>query len=1447
MRKHFRKAKAVAFVLAALMAVTVCFTACGQGPQGDKGEVGAPGAAGAAGVAGQNGQSPTIGKNGNWWIGDKDTGVYAGFPTTSTTGADIVEQEVSPNGTMTGQLDAKGKFYADYASHDEAHKAGRDVNIRIGEEGFVLLKNENNALPLSKAERKVTTLGRRSTNLQLGGSGSGSGTPGSATDAYYKVPVSTLKSSLLGAGFSVNERVHKFYESLGTTDTAEINPDVYLTKSLIETYQAYNDAAIIVISRPGMEGGDLAIKNVAGHKDPNEHQLQLDDNERATVAHAKKYFKKVIVLINSSSTMQLDELNDTKTSTNLGVDAIIHVGHVGNDAIDAVGRILTGEVNPSGRTVDLWADDFNKIPAVSNFGDYTHVGLDNNFYRADGTMLTYSGVEYREGVYVGYRYFETVRDDMNSAKAGEGDKWYAENVDYPFGYGLSYTTFDWSLDNVKSEAAIEKANSTVTIRVKVTNTGKYAGKDVVEIYANAPYTNGGIEKPSQVLVGFAKTKLLKPGESDVVTIQFVAQDMASFDYNDANSNDFYGYELEKGTYIISARRNSNTSVLQVKRTVAETIKCDKDYTTGATIDNVLSKAEGMWAAYNTEGGTLADNYLSRGDMTALPDPASKEDRTITTAKEQILEKQAHDKNKGLSFEDKTTDPWYVKSAPTGWSQATEHQANNSDIKIKLKDMAGLSYTEMSIKDGVVTLGDTEADEQWQKFLNQFTWEELLMLIEGGKLADNLMNDELMKFGVGQFLQQDGPMQLKGNTNYIYAVQRAKCAAEGGLGFVDNTDAAAKDWGYSRAGTTNPKFAANKDEHLVIKNKIDAMRGTYFAGNVVIASTWNVELIEEQGRVYGNDSIFLGVPGVYAPSMNLHRTPFGGRNFEYYSEDGVLAGKIAAAHVRGCVSKGAIVFIKHLFLNDQEYDRSISGGVSTYVTEQAAREIYLKPFELAIKEGHANGIMAAFNRIGDVPAATNTALFEQILRREFGFKGYAMTDAWTDALYIHTDAIVRGALDAALRWMTPNNIEHGKYENGKVYMSSDGTRADAKNTMESPTQWAMVRRAAQHILYAFANSHDIKNGVEDGMTITVKYTNGMAANTQVFATALGTTVITDLTVKESDKAALKDAGLAISKYGVLTGTAKGACEFEVSYQYDDLGITSTATIKVEIVPDVEVEKIAEMKVGTAASGVKFTSLRYTAGQAIAAEISGLAHGENETCGTAYGEIDKVEYSLAQGSTNTLPAGLTLNKDGTVTGTPSAAVENKEVIIRVDSYGFVYGTKSSFTGTKYASQTNFFKFKFTVGANGSSCTFVEEVKGSDTVTLKREFDKKFTAWDYNYKSSSVEFVINTVLLADEKAANRDVVLVAKAASNTNRRSFVAYLTLKADGSFKITNAKVTLIPGSDEQTITGKWTITNGKVVFSEVTAAPAKDEVPFDLGRTTKDADGDVTNWTSMLA
>lgn len=627
-------------------------------------------------------------------------------------------ETVEPSGNTYGFAGTGGKYYTDYQTLDEEQQLAKQLAIEAAGEGFVMLKNENNALPLKKGSA-VSLFGMHSISLVASTSGSAAGRTGA-----NGIEESTLRLAMEKAGFAVNPKLTDLYtrhQTLGTTQN-EL-PVSYYSNATVSTYNGYHDAAILVFSRTGSEAADKKASNVADHSNPADHELMLDDNEKALVKHVKQYYPDtpIIVLVNSSNILQIPELAEPKATSEYGVDAIFWVGNTGNNAIEAIGKLLSGEVNPSGHTVEVWEKDFTKGPTWTNFAQQSqNLDADGNpmdaYYYYEGEPTKYATVEYREGIYVGYKYYETLYDD-----AAEADKEAAySNVLYPFGYGLSYTSFDWELVPA-SESAITDAWQKMSMQVKVTNTGKVAGKDVVQVYANPPYTKGGIEKASANLVGFAKTELLQPGESETVTIQWVAQDMASFDWNDANENSFIGYELEGGAYEITARRNSHDVVLKETYTVDGGIQCTKDYTTGNDItalfvDDSISVND-----------SLLSGMISRANGLQQPAPSSVEDRTIDADYLAFIDNQYTYR----SYMDQGYEDWFVEEAgiPDTWTQKATR--GETDVEaISILDMTGIDFS-LSIKDGKVVQGEDEGSKKWEAFMNQLTWEEMAKLVDNG--------------------------------------------------------------------------------------------------------------------------------------------------------------------------------------------------------------------------------------------------------------------------------------------------------------------------------------------------------------------------------------------------------------------------------------------------------------------------------------------------------------------------------------------------------------------------------------------------------------------------------------------------------------------------------------------------------------------------------------------
>lgn len=994
-------------------------------------------------------------------------------------GGSIEETYVSATGTTTGDLSAEGLYYTDYMTLADEQEAAKRVAVQIAEEGDVLLKNDNSALPLASYETNVTLFGMHSVDLITAGGGSGAGTTGN-----NGITPSTLESSLTDAGFIVNPSTLALYESYQAIGS--INNELPLsnyTSSVISSYYGYSHAAIVTISREGTENKDLETNNVEDHADPNEHILQLDDNEKELIRHVKQYFDKVIVLINSSNIMQIPDLAEEKTDSNLGVDAILWIGGVGNNGVDAVGSILNGSVNPSGHTSDLWATDFTKSPTFTNFGFDTQ-NIDENgermnasYYDEDGNMTNYTQVEYREGIYMGYKYYETRANDQ-----ADGETWYQENVLYPFGYGLSYTTFDWEWDGVEDNLVIDAANQTVTVRVKVTNTGSVAGKDVVQVYFSAPYTNGEIEKASTNLVNFGKTQILQPGQSEVVEVQFVAQDMASFDWDDSNNNNFKGYELEAGTYTITANRDSHTPVLTTHRVIQSDIHCRTDYQTGKEISPIFVDE------FDSTNDTLLENSISRADGLDQPEPSSQEDRTLDD--ETIAEYDAQDTYQ--HYQENASDPWHVSSTglPEDWTQA---ETSRSDNELMLADMSGVDYEDIKIENGQVVVGTDEGSQKWERFMNQLTYEDLANIVSGDNKSGPGIA-AMSSIGKVEDNYADGPVQIRG--------------------------------------------------------------GTLFPSAPILAATFNVELAEQKGRLVGNEAIFLGLSQWAGPAMNTHRSPFSGRNFEYYSEDGYHAARFAEREIKGAVSKGLITYVKHFFLNDQESYRADYGGVFTWATEQVMREIYLKPFEYAIKAG-SMGAMSSFNRIGKQVTATSYAVHQYLLRDEWDSKADVCTDAWAKD-YVPVNLMAVAGSDQLLGQSSSyakNSLTHGTWNASKnVVEVSDGS----SGTMESQTLYAGLRIRAQRALYNRANSTTVQNRATSGENIDVYLDRGVSNSVQITLESTN-----DVTVTLAEGASMPD-GLSLVNGNVVSGTPTTEADYQVNVNLTvDGWVTSTAVLNIHV--------------------------------------------------------------------------------------------------------------------------------------------------------------------------------------------------------------------------------------------------------------------------------------------
>lgn len=847
----------------------------------------------------------------------------------------------------------------------EAFANAQEVNLKLAEEGFVLLKNENAALPMNKGAR-ISVFSKNSVNLSYGGSGSGGFDTSNNKNLY---------ESLNDAGFVTNPTLKSFYESsqsgpVRTANSSDLDngdnqkiataetPQSKYTDAVKNSYADYSDAALVVITRIGGEGFDLPRYqgDSEGAVSPDSHYLELDQNEiDLLTAVTDGTFKRVVVVFNTPSSFEATFLKDSAYAAFADkIDAAVWIGFTGSNGITALGEILNGDVNPSGRLVDTWAADFTKNPSFVNFGTGC---LPDTTDKYDGGM--YYSVDYEEGIYVGYRYYETRGET-------DGEDWYNANVVYPFGYGLSYTTFDWTVGDA-SASEIE-LGTTITVPVTVKNTGSVAGKEVVQLYASAPYTLGGIEKAHKVLVGFAKTKLLQPGESETVTVSFDPYSTASYDYRDANSNGFSGYELEAGEYTLYVSRNAHESEKAIALNLAADVQIATDPTTDSEVVNRYTDSENF-----LDSDWQLDTMLSRADWEGTwPTPQTAQQHAGTDRLYEEIRSEEH--NNPTDF-DSEEYPWFGEE-PT----------------LTLRDL--LPSAEAEGYEPIVSYDD----ERWEELMMGCDEEEMIALINNGAYHTLAMES----VGLPATIHGDGP---SGFTCFMSKEQ---------------------------------------------------INGTcQYVSEPVMASTWNINLMNELGEAIGEEGTIgdkaTGQPysSIYAPGVNIHRSPFGGRCSEYFSEDPFISGMMGAAEVQGIQSRGVLPTVKHFVANEQETHRSIGGDLS-WLSEQALREIYLKPFEYTVKLGETRGIMTSFNRIGTRWTGGDYRLLTEILRNEWGFNGLVICDFNTIPQYMIPRVMfyAGGSLDLATQ---------------QSAMWTDCDTSDAGDAI-------VLMRAVKDVMYALVNSN-----------------------------------------------------------------------------------------------------------------------------------------------------------------------------------------------------------------------------------------------------------------------------------------------------------------------------------------------------------------------------------------
>jgi beta-glucosidase len=870
----------------------------------------------------------------------------------------------------------------------EAIKARENSEVvveQIADEGIVLLQNNENALPIQTSKdnkTKVNVFGWSFTAPIYGGTGSG------ASDASKAV---TPKAALEAAGFEINEKLYNAYVDTGIErplvgmdgqdwSIPEPKPSEFYIDDVMQQAKDFSDVAIIFLARSGGEGADLPRSmdgadtfepeggpfGATGQKfgyeddlDASKHYLELSNREQGMIDAVTEKFNNVILVVNSANTFELGWVEEYDQ-----IKSILNVAGPGLNGFNSLGKVLGGEVNPSGRTVDLYTKDLLDPPAMANFGDLDYVIENENgsFSQAvDSSNVLLKYVDYSEGIYVGYRFYETA--------AAIGAINYDEKVQYPFGYGLSYTGFE-------QEVVADSLNWTdteVTVDVKVTNTGSVEGKEVVQLYFSAPYT-GKIEKSSVDLVAFEKTGVINAGESETVTLTFKVEDMASYDANKEYS-DTGSYVLEAGEYKLMLMSSSHERIADVEsKNLSEVV-----YDSGRSTDK--QEAVNQFDDEVTGEGSIS-TYLTRVDKFAgLADINKNEEFTVTTA--DGAEKTVKGKLVDSKFVNLISSLRYDVPADTHDAAPTTGADNGKQLK---------DYTGVDIN-----------DESWNQLLDQLSVDDLVGLSTLG----GYRTVEIESVGKPATLDYDGP-----------------------------------------AAINNMNMAAN------------GQSGTAFPSEIMVASTWNLELAEAMGEHIGAEAKAYGVTGWYAPAMNVHRTAFAGRNFEYYSEDGLFSGKMAAAVTKGFQSHGGYVYIKHFALNDQETNRTF--GVLTWSNEQAIREVYLKPFEIAVKEGGAKAVMSSFNSIGNKWAGADDGLLKEVLRNEWGFAGHVITDFYMNGgginayPYMNVELAVRNGNDLMLTGAAPMGVPE-------------------VNTSSNDTLWAL-RDSAHNILNTTANSSAIEGGL-----------------------------------------------------------------------------------------------------------------------------------------------------------------------------------------------------------------------------------------------------------------------------------------------------------------------------------------------------------------------------------
>ena len=951
------------------------------------------------------------------------------------------------------------------------------LNVKITEEGFVLLKNKNNVLPFGSDVQKISIFGKASDDMAANGGGSGGG--GSIG--------TTIQSALTSAGFQINSTLQSFYNndnqsgsgpkvSTGNYSSTGYNcvgetPKSSYTQAVKDSFAEYHDAALIVISRWGTEGADektCDARDFDADGFSERHYLELSKNEEDMFAMVKEAgFQKIVVIINSGNVFQCDKFEKDDA-----IQGVIWVGTPGQDGLKSLPKILKGEVNPSGRTVDTWGREFRLDPTYQNFADNCQtnlqeingekcyipndtmldadgnpmqsLGTDKNFSNKESPRWEGNGdvfgitkfpggtatgeefrvvkgglngvkpaqfVSYEEGIYYDYRYYETVYQDMKVTNPEAAEAWYNGEVEdkpgtgviYPFGYGLSYTTFEQEIVdmNYPENSIFNPDVKTIEIKVKVTNTGNVAGKDVVQLYWKAPYKKGGIEKADHVLCAFDKTDILEPGESQELKLSFYLQDVANYDFSDANKNKFKGYELDGGEYEVILAKDAHdfyeTKKFQVQKAG---IKYETDRYTGNKVENRFTD-RGFYSSMPGEDD-IEFTQMSRKDFEGtFPTHPTLDSRRVKEGSrfeefltheftladldcETLVDEDGNEYKNQYEYVPKAAYKTKEDIEALGWTQSATKLAQAN--RIQLADMRGVP----------------QDDEKWVEFLNQWTYDEMRNFVANG----NFSNGGMSEIGKSGSSDSDGPNKWK---------------------------------------------------------------GILWAGEPIVAATWNEDLAQQRGDMIGLEAANGSSFGWLGCGCNTHRSPFGGRNFEYFSADPFLMGRIAARTVGGATDKGAYCYFKHYAVNDQEKGRE---GVSTFINEQALREIYLKSFQIVFQEGKSVGVMSSYNRLGNMETAASYPLLTEVTRNEWGFQGVVLSDMTHSGNSSVNFKCYENVNNRVLSGMNVNLDQRGfgSYIEA-VWDAEEGcpTFKYQGDTYNSYSWWYAVRKSVREQMWMIANS------------------------------------------------------------------------------------------------------------------------------------------------------------------------------------------------------------------------------------------------------------------------------------------------------------------------------------------------------------------------------------------